>query len=268
MTVSWLTAADNRGNFIMSINKRRESAQRLRAALDAATATATATETGATAASAQECSAATGSKSQPMPAEAAANAAAARGGGPYFVLSVPTAGMEGVVLAIGGCSGRDGTLSRLAAELAHYRNRVANLKRRVDRVSSAADCGGEVSGGARGVGGAGGVKKTSSVPQLWIGGVGAPVEGLVAMAACCAHLVCEVHCMTDHLGHWLTTGRVVRGYVRRPLWSGKTFGAGSGDVSSCSGGGDTVGKSAPPPSLLTFLGSKQFGHIVSPPSPV
>jgi hypothetical protein len=50
-----------------------------------------------------------------------------------------------------------------------------------------------------------------------------PEGALVGVTGCCAHLVCELHTMTDHLGHWLTTGRIVRGYVSSKQRNANTY---------------------------------------------
>jgi type II secretory pathway pseudopilin PulG len=76
MVVSWLTATNNNGKFVMSINKRRRTAQNL----------------------------------VQMTADSATSNSALTIAPPskLFTLCVPTAGMEELVLAVGGISGRVG----------------------------------------------------------------------------------------------------------------------------------------------------------------
>ena len=71
------------------------------------------------------------------------------------------------------------------------------------------------------------------------------LAGLAAVAGCCAHLVCTVQSMTEHHGHYITHACIDHAFVRQEFWCGKTFAPQADDT----------------PSLLTFLGSKQFGHV-------
>ena len=176
MTVSWLTATDNRGGFLMALNANRFTTKQIRA-----------------------------TKS-------------------LFTLSIPTRGMEHVLIKIGSCSGFD-----------------------VDKTKF--------------------VHGWTPVAPGWGTTGGDGVMGDVScVSECVAHIVARVQNVHDIMenGHVLITAKCVRAFVRLSYWRG-------GDDVSNKGSSSWKGKAvfAPrkqefrpsPPSILTFLGSKVFGHV-------
>ena len=92
MTISWLTPVDNQGNIFLSINTKRQTAERLMKEFS----TKTIDETN-------------NPRKESHSSETTKT---------YFVLNVPTAGQEDMVLRIGGCSGRD--VDKFAVEPGQY----------------------------------------------------------------------------------------------------------------------------------------------------
>ena len=85
MTISWLTPVDNQGNIFLSINTKRHTAERLM----------------------KEFSMDENDQSINFNEKEVVPKTESPKSKTYFVLNVPTAGQEAMVLRIGGCSGRD-----------------------------------------------------------------------------------------------------------------------------------------------------------------
>ena len=94
MTISWLTPVDNQGNIFLSINTRRHTAERLMKEYLMGTTTTddihrTESHDG---------------QQIDVPSMGSHDSGSTK---TFFVLNIPTAGQEDLVLRIGGCSGRD-----------------------------------------------------------------------------------------------------------------------------------------------------------------
>ena len=85
MTISWLTPVDNQGTIFLSINTKRHTAERLM----------------------KEFSMGENEQSNNIDEKDVVPNTESPKSKTYFVLNVPTAGQEAMVLRIGGCSGRD-----------------------------------------------------------------------------------------------------------------------------------------------------------------
>ena len=99
MTISWLTPVDNQGNIFLSINTKRHTAERLMKEFTMGKNDPS-----------SDNSTTTTSNNQTMDENDDDDPRIESHDGTsktYFVLNVPTAGQEDMVLRIGGCSGRD-----------------------------------------------------------------------------------------------------------------------------------------------------------------
>ncbi len=162
-----------------------------------------------------------------------------------FVLSVPTQPDEALVLAVGGCSGRDGgdKADRLGVPLcavgwgewapgdAHAEatttdndNGISNTAARVIppslRERAAA-------------------KAAAEAAEL------ARVTPPAVAANCCAHLSCVVDAIDEADGHLILRATIDRAFVRAKYWTGRQF----------------IADDPTMPPYLTFLGAQRFAYV-------
>jgi len=212
MTITWLTPCDNKGLFVMSINKNRFSANLLKKSRN-------------------------------------------------FVLSIPVAGMEELVLNIGTKSGTDcdkfSTLNipvcapgwlPVSGQLQTIlkKSSALFLPQRTDELA-AGDSADALEKRVR----------FSSEPEIILdkNSLGSKSPDYLAISSCVAHLVCSVSpsvspdfSVEENDGHYILTCKIVDAFVNAAYWeSGKIFVASVGH-----------------PPLLSFLGSQQFAHITKP----
>jgi flavin reductase (DIM6/NTAB) family NADH-FMN oxidoreductase RutF len=256
MVISWLTAVDNAGHFVMSVNAGRHTARNL----------------------------------LPPHAPAAAPTAPAPGGaaagppGPppppvVFTLSPAVDGMQDMLLRVGGTSG--------ATRGPCGRDKPARLGLPLCRPGGKPEGGGSGSGGSSGVAAGGrpassgrsksrGRQRQAAAAAAAGEGEG---EGARAVAGAAAHLVCDVQrVLVDgrrggggsgagaDLGHHVLLCRIRAAYVAPGYWAtGKTFSGAAAAAAAeggCGGGGGAAAPAPPPvPPLLSFLGSKQFALL-------
>lgn len=219
MTISWLTATSNHGEFVCSMNAGRYSATMLNKQ--------------------QNHSDLSGAVASSVPASSPPI-------GSRFVLSVPVAGMEALVKAVGGCSGGDADANgadkfqRLGIAPCRPGNKAIRV------------CGAEPS---RPHGGGQKARPAAVVEEEAADAEDAALD-LLAVPGCAAHLVCEVRstCMGSEAeprvqAHNVLFCRVTRAYVNSAYWlNGHNF----------------IPVAAHTPPYLTFLGSGNFGHVVNP----
>jgi flavin reductase (DIM6/NTAB) family NADH-FMN oxidoreductase RutF len=195
MTISWLTAINNDGCFVMSLNRRRDTSRYMEV-----------------------------------------------GTGRDFCLCVPTAGMESLVLAVGGTSGR--FCSKIARDeesvsASSYYGGNGNApmskrqRKRLERQSAERE----------------GIPGLVRVP---VGDRDAYKEGLFCIGDTVAHLHCRTYMIhnDDHVdrNHHIIYAQVIDAFCRSSYWNSekKLF---------C----PKPGKNP----YLTFLGSQTFGYIVA-----
>jgi len=166
--------------------------------------------------------------------------------GSRFVLSVPVAGMEALVKAVGGCSGGDAD--------ANGADKFQRLGIAPCRPGNKAI---RVGGGAEPSRPHGGQKaRPAAVVEEEAADAEDAALDLLAVPGCAAHLVCEVRstCMGSEVeprvqAHNVLFCRVTRAYVNSAYWlNGHNF----------------IPVAAHTPPYLTFLGSGNFGHVVNP----
>ena len=158
---------------------------------------------------------------------------------PLFCLSVPVAGMEGLVLQVGKCSGRRGDKVNWLPGLdlcQEEPSSACSAPKCLDRfgalVDSSSDSGidepsEEVLGGAP--------EERSHAPTN-----PRPVKGTVAW------MQCSVQSQSDaDEGHFLVVARIVGASVHPRYWDGKNF----------------APKTETDPPYLTFLGSQKFAYV-------
>jgi flavin reductase (DIM6/NTAB) family NADH-FMN oxidoreductase RutF len=219
MTISWLTATSNHGEFVCSMNAGRYSATML----NAQQRQQQPNQTGSVA-----------SSSPPPPPI-----------GSRFVLSVPVAGMEALVKAVGGCSGADAD--------ANGADKFQRLGITPCRPGNKAI---QVSASAEAPHPHGPKARPAAVVEEEAADAEDAALDLLAVPGCAAHLVCEVRstCMGNEAeprvqAHNVLFCRVTRAYVDRAYWlNGHNF----------------IPVAAHTPPYLTFLGSGNFGHVVNP----
>jgi len=203
MTVSWLTAIDNKGGFVMALNRRRASAERIVHAFKESDV-------------------------------------------PLFTLGVAVAGMETLLLQIGGCSGRD-----------------------VDKATA-------INGWSYCVPGWREADSSSTTTTLKPScrserdKLENAIAGQRAVAESVAHLVAQIVDVRElENGHILVFAKSVRVFVRPGYWRDETLKK-KGERSSSKvdwkssavfGPRAADSFSLPPPPILTFLGSKVFGSV-------
>ena len=205
MTLSWLTPIDNNAHFVCSIKTTRYTIELLfGTTLEAHVVVA------------DDDSSVNGDSARTVACDIA----------PRFVLNVVTEGMEGMVVAVGGRSGRnDHTIDKLEAlgittcipgrpqqqsdeTVESEVNTNSHLKRRQ--------------------------KPGNHQQQL-------QQHPVIAITHCCAHLVCRVEERQQRGGHDLLFCVIEEGFVEEEYWDGKRFGG--------------------EPAILSFLGSQSFAAI-------
>ena len=229
MTLSWLTAINNEGCFVMSLNRRRATARYFK------------TETNIT------------RNNNPNPTSKI------RPTGREFCLCVPIAGMESLVLAVGRTSQRFGskfqreendgpsTNNRTAATTpvsgsgSHAGVVVKGMSKRQRKRLEQTECFEN------------GIPDLIRVPFGTGGDVSSTglfcIGGTVAHMHCRTYLVVDDNVDTQQDTHCIVYARVVNAVCRSSYWNGrkKIF---------CSSLGERP--------ILTFLGSQTFGYVVAP----
>ena len=213
MIVSWLTATNNRGKFIMSLNKRRQTAQQIMIA-----SMATSEDTGS------------GDKNR------------------FFTLCVPVAGMEELILAVGGVSGRMANKFPPNPEGAPpFRpvQEAAQLSKRQQKKQRRALFSRGIPGLSRI--GLGEQQQTSEADQ------DALSQRIFCIKGTVAHLVCRVDSILEEDGpddeHVLLLASVLDAYCHKDYWDGQKMLF-------------RPAREGVPP-YLTFFGSQQFGYVQS-----
>lgn len=253
MTISWLTATSNHGEFVCSMNASRYSAHLL-----------------------------------------AAQGASGDCVGSSFVLSVPVAGMETIVKAIGGCSGKDAAqsgakdkIAQLGVQICRPGNKpireqpptlTAGAKAASVAAAAVAAASASSASAAASSSSSQGAPKLSAADEESLADIEDAALDLIAVSGCAAHLVCRVvssccanashagdhrvtdansssaHCSTaSHTprvsAHNILFCSVVRAYVHRDYWAN---------------GNNFIATTPRTPPYLTFLGSGNFAHVTNP----
>jgi flavin reductase (DIM6/NTAB) family NADH-FMN oxidoreductase RutF len=224
MTISWLTATSNHGEFVCSMNAGRYSATMLHTQQRQQ----------------QNDSDLSGAAASSVPAPSPPI-------GSRFVLSVPVAGMEALVKAVGGCSGGDADANG-ADKFQRLGIAPCRPGNKAIRVGGGAEPSRPHGGGQK-------ARPAAVVEEEAADAEDAALD-LLAVPGCAAHLVCEVRstCMGSEAeprvqAHNVLFCRVTRAYVNSAYWlNGHNF----------------IPVAAHTPPYLTFLGSGNFGHVVNP----
>lgn len=224
MTISWVTCVDNSGSFVCALNSSRSSAVRL----------------------------------QREHARVLAQTESDIEKGALFTLSVPTAGMERMILEIGSCSGRDVDKSQIVCGWRYVLPGWDALEPSDTAESSK-------SGPQKRLRTIG--KKAAKRRRLELEDQAIRTQRCID--ACVAHIVCRVSSIQRmENGHLLIRATVVRAYVRSAYWRDEATttakrgrDAGSWEHSATFGPRSSGKYSVPPPGVLTFLGSRTFGTI-------
>ncbi|KAI9015119.1 hypothetical protein BC832DRAFT_589575 [Gaertneriomyces semiglobifer] len=144
-----------------------------------------------------------------------------------FVLNVPAAGMEDLILNIGGCSGADvdkyATLNISACEPGWGATITWPPPSWTPQ---------EI--------------PPDSAPRRQKKGQDCAFGPLVALENCVAHAMCRIEERQQRHGHDILFAVIEKGFVQSSYWDGRNF----------------AGVSAEVPPVLTFLGSKRFGYTV------
>jgi flavin reductase (DIM6/NTAB) family NADH-FMN oxidoreductase RutF len=236
MVVSWLTATNNRGKFIMSINKRRHTAQILMKQ--------------------------TSKEKSSMPSSSSPLSSSSY---PSFTLSVPIAGMEDLVLAVGGISGRLGC----KVEREHHNSNTSNCSNAVllppdiQMGSTATTSTTTTTTSKR-------QQKKQRLDEFALNGIpglrtvpfgneetnNASNKDIFCVEGTIAHIYCKIDEVFDGGGaivddeHYLVAATIVDAYVRNDY-----FDTTKNLFCPCEG--------ADP--FLTFLGSQTFGYVSAQP---
>ena len=172
---------------------------------------------------------------------------------PFFVLSVACAGLETLLLRVGGCSGARVADKPTALGVPLCRpGWCVDAGAEVEPVSplpadeEAADGDGcEDGGGAEG----GGWPSEGDLEMPAAPPCGDELDralaGAVAVAPCVAHIVARVRHVRGAHGHFLLTAETLAAYARAEYWSGKTLERQRSDL----------------PPILSFVGSQRFGRL-------
>lgn len=216
MVVSWLTPVNNNGRFMMSINKRRHTSTVLTSDPH--------------------------SVSFPSLHE--------------FVLCVPVAGMEELVLNVGKTSGRWGR-SKFPQDYSAHRNVENPDKKRIHF--------------SHGIDGLFAVKVGTSDQFTSISDDGLQPRSPFAIKGTVAHLKCAIHHIaSEHEKfvdneHNLIIADVIEAYVHCDYWDGTK----NQFFPQQRGGSDNEttrpSSSSLPPPYLTFFGSQKFGYVATTP---
>ena len=167
---------------------------------------------------------------------------------PEFSLSVPTKGMEDLVLAIGKCSGRNRNkfeeLSSKGLRLVTFgtREAVRQSKKRPRTPKSTNpfaalndDSDDEEQGDDA-------TPADPPPPDQF------PAEHPYAVGATACHMACRVNSIAEgDPEHWLVMAEITQGSIDERYWNGKQF----------------VPTTAETPPYLTFLGSQKFAYVVA-----
>ena len=213
MTISWLTATDNRGGFVCSISQRRHTGTRLKRRLDC---DGTARMTLSVAVAGMEpLLLAIGSTSGfvvdkrrelgiPLcrpggEVDASPSPSIVTSAGDPFNARVTECSevLQSVNRELHDCGVRIDAVHRRVRALSFRLGMMAKGDEPTDREALAE-----------------GTQRWWPSPRV-IGHRDWLDEGDVAVPAACAHIVCEVDAMTARDGHWLTTGTILRGYVKK-----------------------------------------------------
>jgi flavin reductase (DIM6/NTAB) family NADH-FMN oxidoreductase RutF len=224
MTLSWLTAIDNHGHFIFSMNANRHTASLLFSVpIQQTTTMASESE----------------SESDQRIHLSTNQLANANEDGSYFVLSVPVDGMQDLVLKVGGISGRDclphGKIHHLGIKTCKP---GLDPSKELSSTSTAIDTPSLISKPK--VHPLKNSLQTSSIPT-----------SLIAVQGTAAHLICQVLDTRIDFGHVIATAVIVDAYADPNYWDGKNFAPKS-----------TASSTPPPPHILKFLGSKRFATVI------
>jgi len=162
----------------------------------------------------------------------------------HFVLSVPTQGMEQMVLAVGGCHGSeepgDCTETDCTGKVG---DKISHLGLKIC-VPGWRRQGHELAHGLPK-----GSKKARQYEKIREVETMLDLENLLAVEDAVAHIVCKLKSVEGSIpGHNLLLCQMVCGYVRPAYWSGNIF------CPQCEG--------VPP--YLTFFGSQTFGYVSGP----
>ncbi|KAI9333213.1 hypothetical protein DFJ73DRAFT_854721 [Zopfochytrium polystomum] len=225
MTISWLTPLDNHGHFVCSMKSTRHTAAILfpdshqhqqpiphSRAVDSKT-------------SEPDGGSATCTDNATVPDEEGGSTEKGPAAAVKFVLNVPTEGMEDLVRAVGGCSGRD------CDKFATISDLPVCVPGRVDG-SAGADSGSVAAKQTKKH------KRAATQPTV-------PEHPVFALSNCCAHIVCRVDERQTRFGHEMLICTMAGGWVRPDYWDGRCFGP----------------RQAESPALLSFLGSQTFASV-------
>ena len=167
---------------------------------------------------------------------------------PYFVLSVACAGLEPLLLRVGGCSGA--RVADKPAALGVPLCRPGWTPLSGDQIVHDSCSGSDVTDADESSAGGGWPAEAElnfAAEPPSDEAIAHALADAVAVAPCVAHVCARVCHVRPAHGHLLLTAETIAAYVRPEYWSGKTF--------------ERQVEGLPP--LLSFLGSQRFGHLGS-----